>query len=144
MTVRFIDYYTLASKLIFITFLMGIAIIFIRGLDEVADLVIAALVLALRWVSVILIKRRFMFSKYLLIILIARNAYRLIHVADDPKMNNLAIYLIIVQVILTIAAFVLISKKPQMVLETIRKKILNKTSRKSPQIVDLENNDEKL
>jgi hypothetical protein len=144
MTVRFIDYYTLASKLIFITFLMGVAIIFIRGLDEVADLVIAALVLALRWVSVILIKRRFMFSKYLLIILIARNAYRLIHVADDPKMNNLAIYLIIVQVILTIAAFLLITKKPQMVLETIRKKILNKTSSKSPQIVDLENNDDKL
>ncbi len=143
MTVRFIDYYTLASKLIFITFVMGIAIIFIRGLDEVADLVIAALILALRWFSVILIKRRFTFSKYLLLILIARNTYRLLHL-DDPKMNILAAVLIIVQIALTLAALLLINKGPQRVIENIRKKLQQKFPLKRPQITGFEDTEKKL
>ncbi len=123
--------------------MMGIAIIFIRGLDEVADLVIAALILALRWFSVILIKRRFTFSKYLLLILIARNTYRLLHL-DDPKMNILAAVLIIVQIALTLAALLLINKGPQRVIENIRKKLQQKFPLKRPQITGFEDTEKKL
>jgi hypothetical protein len=120
---KFIDYHAIASNLVFITFLIGIAIIFIRGLDEVADLVISALILSLRYFSVILIRRRFEFGKYLLIILIARNIYRLTSAPHAVGMNSLATYLIVVQIILTVAAFILISKAPQMLLNELRRRM---------------------
>ncbi len=122
MKIKFIDYYALASNLVFITFLLGIAIIFVRGLDEVADLIISAAILSLRYFSVILIRRRFEFGKYLLIILIARNIYRLVDM-EALGMNTLATYLIGVQIVLTLAALVLISKAPQKMLNDLRKKI---------------------
>jgi hypothetical protein len=123
MKVKFIDYHALASNLVFITFVIGIAVIFIRGLDEVADLIISAVILSLRYFSVILIRRRFEFGKYLLIILIARNVYRLTHATNAVGMNSLATYLIIVQIILTVAALILISKAPQRLLNELRKKM---------------------
>jgi hypothetical protein len=123
MKVKFIDYHALASNLVFITFVIGIAIIFIRGLDEVADLIISALILSLRYFSVILIRRRFEFGKYLLVILIARNIYRLMHAHESVGMNSFATYLVIVQILLTATAFILISKAPQKMLNDFRKKI---------------------
>lgn len=126
MKVKFIDYYTLASNLVFVTFLIGIAIIFIRGLDEVADLIISAVILSLRYFSVVLIRRRFEFGKYLLLILIARNIYRLLHAPSSSGMNTLATYLIILQIVLTFIAFILISRAPQKMLNELRKKIQHK------------------
>jgi hypothetical protein len=123
MKIKFIDYYALASNLVFITFIIGIAIIFIRGLDEVADLIISAVILSLRYFSVVLIRRRFEFAKYLLIILIARNIYRLTHISESTGMHSWASYLIILQVVLTVLAFILISKGPQRILNKITKKI---------------------
>ena len=123
MRVKFIDYHALASNLVFITFVIGILIIFVRGLDEVADLIISAIILSLRYFSVILIRRRFAFGKYLLIILIARNIYRLTHIDSAIGMNTLATYLIVLQVILTVLAFILISKAPQRMLNELRRKI---------------------
>jgi hypothetical protein len=123
MKVRFIDYHALASNLVFVTFVIGIAVIFVRGLDEVADLIISAIILSLRYFSVILIRRRFEFGKYLLVILIARNIYRLSHISDSAGMNSLATYLILVQVVLTAVAFVLISKAPQRILNDLRKRL---------------------
>ncbi|MDQ7947206.1 MAG: hypothetical protein REI78_15060 [Pedobacter sp.] len=128
MKFKFIDYYALASNLVFATFLIGIAIIFIRGLDEVADLIISAVILSLRYFSVVLIRRRFEFGKYLLLILIARNIYRLIHAPAIP--NTLATYLIIAQIILTGIAFILISRAPQRMLDELRKKIHHKMEEK--------------
>lgn len=123
MKVKFIDYHALASNLVFATFVIGIAVIFIRGLDEVADLIISAIILSLRYFSVILIRRRFEFGKYLLVILIARNIYRLTHISSSVGMNSLATYLILVQVILTTIAFILISRAPQRLLNDLRKKM---------------------
>lgn len=123
MKVKFIDYYAIASNLVFATFVIGIAIIFIRGLEEVADLIISAIILSLRYFSVILIRRRFALGKYLLIILIARNIYRLMHISDSAGMNSLATYLIITQVVLTGLAFILISKAAQRVINELIRKI---------------------
>jgi hypothetical protein len=130
MKVKFIDYHALASNLVLATFVIGIAVIFIRGLDEVADLIISALILSLRYFSVVLIRRRFEFGKYLLIILIARNIYRLTHVSGAVGMNSLATYLILTQVILTFIALILLAKAPQRVLNDLRKKMANKTDTK--------------
>ena len=132
MKVKFIDYHALASNLVLATFVIGIAVIFIRGLDEVADLVISALILSLRYFSVVLIRRRFEFGKYLLIILIARNIYRLTHVSDAVGMNSLATYLILTQVILTSIAFVLLAKAPQRLINDLRKRAANITKRGTP------------
>lgn len=126
MKVKFIDYHALASNLVLATFIIGIAVVFIRGLDEVADLVISALILSLRYFSVVLIRRRFEFGKYLLIILIARNIYRLTHVSGAVGMNSLATYLILTQVILTCAALVLLARAPQRMLNELRKKMSSK------------------
>lgn len=122
MKVKFIDYHAIASNLVLVTFIIGIGVIFIKGLDEVADLVISALILSLRYFSVILIKRRFELGKYLLIILIARNIYRLMHVSAAVGINSLATYLILAQVILTCLALTLLYKGPQRIINNWRKK----------------------
>lgn len=127
MKVRFIDYYALASNLVLATFVIGIAVIFIRGLDEVADLVISAIILSLRYFSVILIRRRFALGKYLLIILIARNIYRLTHAPSTTNLNTIASYLIITQIVLTILALILILRTPQKMINNIRKKLVDKS-----------------
>ena len=122
MKVKFIDYHTLASNLVLFTFAIGIVMVFVRGLDEVADLIISAIILSVRYFSVILIRRRFEFGKYLLIILIARNVYRLVNIKLLTNIDKFTFYVVIIQLILVIAAFILISKKPQELLNNLMKK----------------------
>lgn len=117
MKIKLIDYHILASNLVLITFVIGVVMVFIRGLDEVADLIISAVILSLRYFSVILIRRRFELGKYLLIILLARNIYRLVSIPTTGNMDKLLFYVIIVQIILVVAALMLISKTSQKLLK---------------------------
>lgn len=112
MKVKFIDYYSIASNLVLCTFIIGFINIFVRGLTKLEDLLIAGLILMLRYFSVILIKRRFAFSKYLLLILIARNIYKLFDIPSLTNADHIAIILIVIQTIMTVGALVLITKLP--------------------------------
>lgn len=112
MKVKFIDYYNIASNLVLCTFILGALIAFIRDLNEIQDLIIAGLILVLRYFSAILIRRRFTFSKYLLLLLIARSIYRLFHLSASTNMDIFIICLVILQCLMTIAAFILIAIIP--------------------------------
>ena len=115
--IKLIDYHTVASNLVLVTFFIGVAMVFIRGLDEIADLIISGIILSLRYFSFILIRRRFEWGKYLLFILLARNIYRLAIIPTIEGMDKLLFYVIILQIILVVAALVLISKTSQKLLK---------------------------
>lgn len=83
-----------------------------RGLEDWGDVLIAGVFLALRYFSVFLIKRRFTWAKYLLIILIVKNIHRLFNLETSPQFNAFAIGLVILQIVITVVAFFLITKIP--------------------------------
>ncbi|TKC13179.1 hypothetical protein FA048_06090 [Pedobacter polaris] len=112
MKVKFLDYYNIASNLVLCTFVLGFINVFVRGLTSTEDLIIAGLVLVLRYFSAILIKRRFAIGKYLLLILIARNIYKLCDITVSTGADTVAISLIVIQIIMTVGALVLITKLP--------------------------------
>jgi uncharacterized membrane protein len=111
---KFSKNYTIASNLVLCSFIIGLAIAFIRGLEDWGDILIAGIFLALRYFSVFLIKRRFTWAKYLLIILIAKTVHRLFNLETSPQFNTFAIVLVILQIIITAVALFLITKTPKL------------------------------
>ncbi|MFD0939205.1 hypothetical protein [Pedobacter boryungensis] len=123
---KFSKNYTISSNLVLCSFIIGIAIVFIRGLEDWGDILISGVFLALRYFSVFLIKRRFTWAKYLLIILIAKTIHRLFNLETSPEFNTFAISLVILQIIITVTALFLIVKIPK--LELKRKLDVNNKS----------------
>lgn len=105
---RFLSNYTIASNLMLGTVVIGAVILSIRGMEDLPDLLLGLFILALRYVSFILIKRRFHWSKYLMVILLLRNIYRIWHAFDQITPNVLYITLILIQALLTLAACYLV------------------------------------
>ena len=112
MKVKFINSYTLASYFVLGTFIIGVINIFIHGLADLADVILAIVILILRYFSFILVKRSFTWSKYLLILLLARSIYRLWYIMDLPTTNFFGIFMMLLQIIFTILALSLIMKVP--------------------------------
>ncbi len=101
---RFLSNYTIASYLVLGTVLISILNIFLHGLVDLPDFLLAVFILILRYVSFVLIKRRFYWSKYLIIILLIRSIYRLIQVIELPGANGFYIAMLFLQILLTLAA----------------------------------------
>lgn len=112
MKVKFINSYTLASYFVLGTFIIGVINIFIHGLEDLGEVILAVVILLLRYFSFILVKRSFSWSKYLLIILLARSIYRLWYICTLPGTDFVGIFLMILQIIFTILALSLITKVP--------------------------------
>lgn len=110
MKVKFINNYTLASYFVFGTLVIGIINIFIHGLEDIPDVILAIVILSARYFSFVLVKRSFTWSKYLLFILLARSVYRLWYIW--PTANFLGLFMMILQIILTILAISLITRSP--------------------------------
>lgn len=112
MKVKFINSYTLASYFVLGTFVIGVINIFIHGLEDVADVILAVVILLLRYFSFILVKRSFNWSKYLLILLLARSIYRLWFISNMPGTDFIGIFMMVLQIIFTVLALSLITKVP--------------------------------
>lgn len=113
---QFLSNYTIASYLMLATVVIGAAILSIRGKEDLPDLLLGTFILALRYVSFILIKRRFHWSKYLMVILLFRNIYRIWHAFDQLAPNYFYISLICIQAILTFIACYLVFR-PQTIIK---------------------------
>jgi len=124
---KFSKNYTISSNLVLCSFIIGLVIVFIRGLEDWGDILISGIFLCLRYFSVFLIKRRFTWAKYLLIILIAKNIHRLFNLETSPQFNTYAISLVILQIVITSVALFLIVKVPKLDLKK-RLDINNKSS----------------
>ncbi len=112
MKVRFINSYTLASYFVLGTFIIGVINIFIHGLEDLADVILAVVILILRYFSFVLVKRSFNWSKYLLVLLLARSIYRLWYISTISGTDFLGIFLMVLQIIFTVLALSLITKVP--------------------------------
>ncbi|KQB99813.1 hypothetical protein [Pedobacter sp. Hv1] len=112
MKVKFINSYTLASYFVLGTFIIGVINIFIHGLEDLADVILAVVILLLRYFSFVLVKRSFNWSKYLLVLLLARSVYRLWYICNLPGTDFLGVFMMILQIIFTILALSLITKVP--------------------------------
>ena len=114
MNIKFLNNYTLASYFVFGTIVIGIINIFIHGLADLADLLIAIAIIILRYFSFVLVKRSFTWSKYLLIILLVRSIYRLWYIIEFPSTSlyYVGLFLMILQIIFTILALSLITRSP--------------------------------
>lgn len=97
--------YSLSSNLIFGTFLIGLTNLFLYDSESMTDFIMVGVVVILRYVLAVMIKRRFSWSIYLLIILLIRSAYRAVHIIDNISVNPIAKVNIILQLILSILAF---------------------------------------
>ncbi len=114
MNIKFLNNYTLASYLVFGTIVIAIINIFIHGLADLADLIIALAIIILRYFSFVLVKRSFTWSKYLLIVLLGRSIYRLWYIIEYPEISlyYIGLFLMILQIILTVLALSLITRSP--------------------------------
>jgi hypothetical protein len=112
MKVNFINKYTLASYFVFGTIVIGVINLFLHGLEDLADLIIAIAILVVRYFSFVLVKRSFTWSKYLLILLLARSIYRLWFIMQIPSTTYFGLFLMVLQIILTILALSLITRTP--------------------------------
>lgn len=105
--------YSLSSNLIFGTFIIGLANLFIYDPESTTDFVIMAVVLISRYLLFILIKRRFTWSIYLLIILIMRSAYRFVYIMDSIKISQITKISVVTQFVLSVTAFILLFIAPK-------------------------------
>lgn len=114
MNIKFLNNYTLASYFVFGTIIIAIINIFIHGLVDLADLIIAVAIILLRYFSFVLVKRSFTWSKYLLVILLGRSIYRLWYIIAYPETTfyYLGLFMMILQIILTILALSLVTRVP--------------------------------
>lgn len=114
MNIKFLNNYTLASYFVFGTIVIAILNIFIHGLVDLADLIIAIAIIILRYFSFVLVKRSFTWSKYLLIILLGRSVYRLWYIMKYPDISlyYVGLFLMILQIIFTILALSLVTRSP--------------------------------
>lgn len=98
---RFLSNYTIAANLMFITVAIGVFNIFLHGIDDLFDTLIAFAIVILRYISFVLIKRRFNWSRYLLWILLARSIYRIYFVYHLPSAGDIYFITTIIQFLLT-------------------------------------------
>lgn len=114
MSIKFLNNYTLASYFVFGTIIIAVINIFIHGLVDLADLLISIAIIILRYFSFVLVKRSFTWSKYLLIILLGRSIYRLWYIIVYPETSfyYTGLFLMILQIILTILALSLVTRSP--------------------------------
>ncbi len=98
---RFLSSYTIASYLMLATTGIGAINILLHGLDDLADTLIALAIVLLRYLSFVLIKRRFNWSRYLLWVLLARSIYRVVYVAQLLATTNLYLASTCLQLLLT-------------------------------------------
>ncbi|MGN7986679.1 hypothetical protein [Pedobacter jeongneungensis] len=106
--------YSLSSKLILITFLIGIVNLFLYDYESTQETIIFISILTLRYLLFILIKRRFEWSKYLLIFIIIRSMYRLYIVMGDMDVNPVTKVNLTLQLIISILAFVILIVFPKL------------------------------
>ncbi|MBO9673071.1 MAG: hypothetical protein J7577_06485 [Sphingobacteriaceae bacterium] len=106
--------YSLSSNLILITFLIGIVNLFFYDYKSTQELVIFIAILITRYLLFILIKRRFEWSKYLLILIIIRSVYRLCVVVGDGDIHPVTKINLSLQALISILAFAILYIFPKM------------------------------
>jgi len=105
--------YSLSSNLILITFLIGIVNLFFYDYESTQEFVVLIAILIMRYVLFILIKRRFEWSKYLLVLIIARSVYRLIVVMAEADANPVTKINLVLQLAMSVLAFVILFISPK-------------------------------
>jgi|GEM_PF-1570671 len=106
--------YTISSHLIFGTFVIGIANLFIYDPESTTDFIMIGLVLTLRYVLAVMIKRRFAWSFYLMIILLIRSVYRSVYIIDNINVNPIAKVNVVIQLLMSLMAFGLLFIIPKL------------------------------
>lgn len=106
--------YSLSSNLILITFLIGIVNLFFYDYKSTQELVIFISILVTRYILFILIKRRFGWSKYLLVLIIIRSVYRLYVVMGDVDINPVTKINLSLQAVISILAFAILYIVPKL------------------------------
>lgn len=106
--------YSLSSNLILITFLIGIVNLFFYDYESAEEFVVLIFILILRYALFILIKRRFEWSKYLLILIIARSIYRLCVVFADVDAVPVTKINLVLQLVMSVMAFAILFIFPKM------------------------------
>lgn len=106
--------YSLSSNLILITFLIGVVNLFFYDYKSTQELVIFIAILITRYLLFILIKRRFEWSKYLLVLIIIRSIYRLFVVMGDVDINPVTKINLSLQVVISILAFAILYIFPKL------------------------------
>ncbi len=97
--------YSLSSNLILITFLIGIVNLFFYDYESTQETIVFISILTMRYLLFILIKRRFEWSKYLLVLIILRSIYRLYTVMGDMDVNPVTKINLTLQLIISLLAF---------------------------------------
>jgi len=105
--------YSLSSNLILITFLIGIVNLFFYDYESTQEFVVLIAILIMRYVLFILIKRRFQWSKYLLVLIIARSVYRFIVVMAEADANPVTKINLVLQLAMSVLAFVILFISPK-------------------------------
>lgn len=100
--------YSLSSNLILLTFLIGIINLFFYDYESTQEFVVLIGILIMRYVLFILIKRRFEWSKYLLVLIIARSVYRLIVVMAEADANSVTKINLVLQLVMSVLAFAIL------------------------------------
>ena len=106
--------YSLSSNLILITFLIGIVNLFFYNYESTQELVIFISILITRYLLFILIRRRFGWSKYLLILIIIRSFYRLYVVMGDADIHSVTKINLYLQAVISILAFAILFIVPKL------------------------------
>ncbi|MDQ0967630.1 Ca2+/Na+ antiporter [Flavobacterium sp. W4I14] len=106
--------YSLSSNLILITFLIGIVNLFFYDYKSTQELIIFISILITRYLLFILIKRRFKWSRYLLVLIIIRSVYRLYVVAGDVDINPVTKINLSLQAVISILAFAILFIVPKL------------------------------
>ncbi len=106
--------YSLSSNLILITFLIGIVNLFFYDYKSAQELIIFISILITRYLLFILIKRRFEWSKYLLVLIIIRSVYRLYVVMGDADIHPVTKINLSLQAIISILAFAILFIVPKL------------------------------
>lgn len=106
--------YSLSSNLILITFLIGIVNLFFYDYKSTQELIIFISILITRYLLFILIKRRFKWSRYLLVLIIIRSVYRLCVVMGDVDINPVTKINLSLQAVISILAFAILYIVPKL------------------------------
>ncbi|MBT2562786.1 hypothetical protein J7E50_23975 [Pedobacter sp. ISL-68] len=106
--------YSLSSNLILITFLIGIVNLFFYDYKSTQELVIFISILITRYLLFILIKRRFKWSKYLLVLIIIRSVYRLYLVMGEADIHPVTKINLSLQAVISILAFAILYIVPKL------------------------------
>ncbi|QIL40653.1 hypothetical protein G7074_16110 [Pedobacter sp. HDW13] len=100
--------YSLSSNLILITFLIGIINLFFYDYESTQEFVVLIAILIMRYVLFILIKRRFEWSKYLLVLIILRSIYRLWVVMGEVDASPVTKINLVLQLVMSVLAFAIL------------------------------------